>query len=132
MVFLHSRASLLLHLAKWSPLSQSLLTPISSLEASNGAGARAADESSGRKRSRPLGGQNKVKDLAATPPVPRRHGRPLGSHNKKMLEALAATATAEPFEAGRSTAIVTAPGRGCPGRRQRRSPCGRDLSCRAL
>jgi hypothetical protein len=46
------------------------------------------------------------------PPVPQRRGRLLGSRNKKTLEALAAAATAEPFGAGRSTAIIVAPGRG--------------------
>jgi hypothetical protein len=42
--------------------------------------------------------------------VPRKRGRPLGSHNKKTLAALAAAAATEPFRAGRSTAIATAPG----------------------
>jgi hypothetical protein len=42
--------------------------------------------------------------------MPRRRGRPPGSRNKKTLEALAAAAAAEPFGAGRSTAIVAAPG----------------------
>jgi hypothetical protein len=85
---------------------------MSSLKASSGAGAEAIGGPSGHKRGRPLGSQNKVKDLAATPPVPQRRGRPPGSRNKKTLEALAAAAAAEPFGAGRSTAIVAAPGRG--------------------
>jgi hypothetical protein len=44
------------------------------------------------------------------PPVPRRRGHPLGSRNKKTLAALVAAAAAEPFRAGRSTAVVAAPG----------------------
>jgi hypothetical protein len=83
---------------------------MSSLEAINGAGARAAGGSGGRKRGRPLGSQNKAKDPAATPPVPRRRVRPPGSHKKKTLEALAAAAAAEPSGVDRSTAITTAPG----------------------
>jgi hypothetical protein len=83
---------------------------MSSLEATNGAGARAAGWLGGRKRGRPLGSQNRKKDPAATPPVPRRRGRPPGSRNKKTLEALAAAATAEPSGVSRSTAIVAAPG----------------------
>jgi hypothetical protein len=42
--------------------------------------------------------------------VPWKRGRPLGSRNKKTLAALAAAAAAQPFGAGRSTAIVVAPG----------------------
>jgi hypothetical protein len=83
---------------------------MSSLEASNGAGAGAAGGSGGRKRGRPLGSQNKAKDPAVMPPVPRKRGRPPGSCNKKTLEALAAAATAEPFGVSRSTGIVAAPG----------------------
>jgi hypothetical protein len=83
---------------------------MSSLEAANGAGAGATGGSGGRKRGRPLGSQNKAKDPAATPPVPRRRGRPPGSRNKKTLQALAAAATAEPFGVSRSTAIIAAPG----------------------
>jgi hypothetical protein len=83
---------------------------MSSLEASSGAGARAIGGPGGRKRGRPLGSQNKVKDPAATPPVPRRRGRPPGSRNKKTLEALVAAAAAEPFGVNHSTAIVAAPG----------------------
>jgi hypothetical protein len=83
---------------------------MSSLEVPYGAGARAAGGSGGHKRGRPLGSQNKVKDPAATPLVPRRHDRLPGSHNKKTLEALAAVAAAEPFGASRSTAIVATPG----------------------
>jgi hypothetical protein len=44
------------------------------------------------------------------PPVPQRRGRPPGSRNKKTLEALAATAAAEPFGVNHSTAIAAAPG----------------------
>jgi hypothetical protein len=83
---------------------------MSSLEATIGAGAGATGGSGGRKRGRPLGSQNKAKDPAATPPVPRRRGCPPDSHNKKTLEALAVAAAAEPFGASRSTAIVAAPG----------------------
>jgi hypothetical protein len=70
---------------------------MSSLRALSGAGARAPSGSGGRKSGHPLGSQNKAKDLAVTPPVPRRRGRPPGSCNKKTLEALAAAAVAEPF-----------------------------------
>jgi hypothetical protein len=42
--------------------------------------------------------------------MPRKRGRPLGSRNKKTLAALTAVAATEPFGAGRSTAIVAAPG----------------------
>jgi hypothetical protein len=42
--------------------------------------------------------------------VPRKRGRLQGSRNKKTLAALAAAAATEPFGAGRSTAIVAAPG----------------------
>jgi hypothetical protein len=79
-----------------------------SLEATNGAGAGAAGGSGGRKRGRPLGSQNKAKDPAVTPPVPRRRGRPSGSRNKKTLEALAAAAAAEPSGVSHSTAIIAA------------------------
>jgi hypothetical protein len=83
---------------------------MSSLEASNRVGAGAAGGSGGCKRGHPLGSQNKAKDPAATPPVPRRRGRLPGCRNKKTLEALAAAAAAEPFGANRSTAIIAAPG----------------------
>jgi hypothetical protein len=63
-----------------------------------------------RKRGHPLRSQNKAKDLAVMPPVPRRRGCPLGRHKKKTLEALAAVAATEPFRASHSTAIVAAPG----------------------
>jgi hypothetical protein len=75
-----------------------------------GVGIGASGGPGDRKRGRPLGSLNKARDPAATPLVPRRRGRPLGSPNKKTLEALAAAAAAEPFGAGRSTAIVAAPG----------------------
>jgi hypothetical protein len=45
-----------------------------------------------------------------TPPVPQKCDRLLGSRNKKTLAVLTAAAAAEPFGAGRSTAIVAAPG----------------------
>jgi hypothetical protein len=83
---------------------------MSSLGAIDGAGARAAGGSGGRKRGRPLRSQNKVKDLAAMPLVPRRRGCPPGSRNKKTLVALAAAAAAEPSGVSRSTAIAAAPG----------------------
>jgi hypothetical protein len=83
---------------------------MSSLEATNGAGAGATSGSGGRKRGRLLGSQNKVKDPVATPPVPRRHGCPPGNRNKKTLEALVAAAAAEPFGVSRSTTIIAAPG----------------------
>jgi hypothetical protein len=83
---------------------------MSSLEAINGAGARATGGSGGRKRGRSFGSQNKAKDPLATPPVPRRRGQPPGSRNKKTLEALAAAATAEPSGVGRSTVVAAAPG----------------------
>jgi hypothetical protein len=83
---------------------------MSSLDAFSGAGAGATGGLGGRKRGRPLGSLNKAKDPAATPPVPRRRGRPTDSRNKKILEALAAVATAKPFGASHSTAIVAAPG----------------------
>jgi hypothetical protein len=81
-----------------------------SLGATSGVGARTGDGPGGHERSRPLRGQDGARGLAATPPVPRMRGRPLGSHNKKTLAALAAAAAAEPSEAGRSTAVVAAPG----------------------
>jgi hypothetical protein len=83
---------------------------MSSLEATNGAGAGAVGGSGGRKCGRPLGSQNKAKDLAATPLVPRRRRRPPGSRNKKTLEALTAAATAEPSGVSRSIAITMATG----------------------
>jgi hypothetical protein len=64
------------------PLFQLAFT-MSSAGALGGAGAGGPGESSGRKCGRPFGSRNKVKDPAATPPVPRKRGRPLGSHNKK-------------------------------------------------
>jgi hypothetical protein len=79
-------------------------------EAISRAGAGAPGGSGGRKRGHPLGSQNKAKDPAATPPVPRRRGCPPGSRNKKTLEALVAAAAAEPSGVGRSTAITAAPG----------------------
>jgi hypothetical protein len=83
---------------------------MSSLGATSGAGAGAGDGPGGHERGRPLGGQDGARGLAATPPVPRKRGHPLGSRNKKTLAALAAAATSEPFGAGRSIAIVAAPG----------------------
>jgi hypothetical protein len=80
---------------------------MSSLRATSG--AEAADGPGGRKRGRPLGSQNKVRDPAAIPPVPQRCGRPPGSRNRKTLEALAAAAAAEPFGVSHSTAIVAPP-----------------------
>jgi hypothetical protein len=83
---------------------------MSSSGAIGGAEARALEGSGGRNRGRPLGSQNKAKDPAATPPVPRRRGHPPGNRNKKTLEALAAAAAAEPSKVGRSPAITVAPG----------------------
>jgi hypothetical protein len=64
---------------------------------------------SGHKRGHSFGSKNKVKDPAATPPVPHKSGRPLGSRNKKTLAALAATATAD--SAGVAPAAAVAPTR---------------------
>jgi hypothetical protein len=83
---------------------------MSLLGATSGAGAGASDGPGGHERGRPLGGQEGARDLAATPPVPRKRGRSLGNRNKKTLAALTATAATEPFGAGRSIAIVAAPG----------------------
>jgi hypothetical protein len=82
---------------------------MSSSGAIGGAGAGAPKGSGGRKRGRPLGSLNKVKDPAAMPPVPQRCGRPPGSRNKKTLEALTAAGATEPSGVGRSTAITEAP-----------------------
>jgi hypothetical protein len=87
--FSHSRAPSPLLFAEWFsrhlPLNSS--APISLSGALSGAGAGAPSGSGGRKRGRPFGSKNRVKDPAVTPPVPRRCGRPLGSHNKKTLSA---------------------------------------------
>jgi hypothetical protein len=83
---------------------------MSSLGATSGTGARAGDGPGGHERGRPLGGQDGARGLAATPLVPRKRGRPLGSRNRKTLAALAAAAASKPFGAGRSSAIVAAPG----------------------
>jgi hypothetical protein len=84
---------------------------MSSLGTTNRAGAGADDGPGGHERGRLLGGQDGARSLATTlPPVPWKRGRPQGSRNKKTLAALAAAAAAEPFRAGRSTAITAAPG----------------------
>jgi hypothetical protein len=74
-----------------------------------GAVARGPSGSSGRKCGRPLGRRNKVKDPAATPPVPRKRGHPPGSHKKRTLGALAAAATAESARVVPSTVVIAAP-----------------------
>jgi hypothetical protein len=68
---------------------------MSSTSAPGGSGAEGLGGSSGRKRGRPLGSRNKVKDPAATPPMSRKRCRPLGSRNKKTVAALVATASAK-------------------------------------
>jgi hypothetical protein len=82
---------------------------MSSLEAINGARAGAAGGSGGRKRGCLLRSQNKAKDPAVTPLVPRRCGRPPGSLNKNTLEAIAAAVTVEPSGVDRSTVVATEP-----------------------
>jgi hypothetical protein len=83
---------------------------MSSLEVFSGAGSGAAGGPGGCKRGRLLGSRNEVKDPVATLPVPQRRGRPPGSRNKKTLEALVATAAAEPSGVSHPTAITVAPG----------------------
>jgi hypothetical protein len=78
---------------------------MSSSGALGGAGTGGPGGSSGRKRGRPFGSKNKVKDLVATPPVSRKRGRSVGSHNKKTLAALAAPAAAD---SGRSPGFAAA------------------------
>jgi hypothetical protein len=67
--------------------------------------------SSRRKRGHLLGRRNKVKDPAATPPVPRKRSRPPGSHNKRTLGALAAAATTESAGVVPSAVVIAAPAR---------------------
>jgi hypothetical protein len=82
---------------------------MSSSGALGGAGVGGPGKLSGRKRGRPFGSKNKVKDPAATPPVPRKRGRPLGSRNKKTLAALAAAAVADSARAAPAAAAAAAP-----------------------
>jgi hypothetical protein len=77
---------------------------MSSLEATNRAGAGAGDGPGGHERDRPLGG------LAATPPVPQKRGRPQDIRNKKTLAVLTAAAATGPVGVGHSSIIVAAPG----------------------
>jgi hypothetical protein len=82
---------------------------MSSTGISGGAGAGGPGGPGGCKRGRPFGSRNRVKDPAATPPVPRKRGRPLGSRNKKTLAALAAAAAAESAGVASTAAVATAP-----------------------